>query len=70
MSNIAVKKETLPAKPAAEWEPARFMRQFFGWDPFREMSPLMRADGVELRPRLRGEGDPPKGTSSRRTSPA
>ncbi|MBK6513270.1 MAG: Hsp20/alpha crystallin family protein [Polyangiaceae bacterium] len=50
MSNIAVKKETLPAKPAAEWEPARFMRQFFGWDPFREMSPLMRADGSSFVP--------------------
>ena len=42
MSNIAVRKATegRPATLATNWEPSRLMREFFGWDPFREMSQL------------------------------
>jgi HSP20 family protein len=54
MSNITVKKESaVPQKAAAsvtEWEPARLMRQFFGWDPFREMSPLLRNEPAAFSP--------------------
>lgn len=50
MSNIAVKKDqpvvhTNP-RGSAEWEPSRIFRQFFGWDPFREMAPLQRDDAA------------------------
>ena len=43
MSNIAVRKEN-GNRPAAlatlepRWDPSRMVRDFFGWDPFREMS--------------------------------
>jgi HSP20 family protein len=42
MANITVRRknggEVIP--PATrEWEPARMLRDFFGWDPFREMVP-------------------------------
>lgn len=50
MSNIAVKKDAAVTKPAAEWDPSRFMRQFFGWDPFREMAPLYRAETATFAP--------------------
>ena len=41
MANIAVRKENgnKPA-PLATWEPSRMIRDFFGWDPFREMAPF------------------------------
>jgi len=53
MSNISVKKEThVTPKPAAvpDWDPARLMRQFFGWDPFREMSPMFRSEPAAFSP--------------------
>lgn len=44
MGNITVRKndgETSVAAPTArQWEPGRMMREFFGWDPFREMAPF------------------------------
>lgn len=43
MGNITVRKndETKLATPTArQWEPSRMMREFFGWDPFREMAPF------------------------------
>ena len=44
MGNITVRKndgETNVAVPTARpWEPGRMMREFFGWDPFREMAPF------------------------------
>ena len=48
MANISVRKEepsqvTTP-QSYDDWEPARLIRQFFGWDPFREMAPLLRRD--------------------------
>jgi HSP20 family protein len=45
MANVTVRKEaetrpaTLAQVPA--WEPSRMMRDFFGWDPFREMAPFI-----------------------------
>lgn len=48
MANIAVKKDdprTLSTGAGTqEWEPSRFIRQFFGFDPFRQMAPLARSD--------------------------
>lgn len=47
MANINVKREEptrAMATPSTEWEPSRMIRQFFGWDPFREMAPLARGD--------------------------
>ena len=46
MADIAVKKtnENKPAPlaaPEAPWEPFRMMRNLFGWDPFREMTPFI-----------------------------
>lgn len=46
MSNIAVRKNaeatnvtpSTPTMVQREWDPARWMRSFFGWDPFREMA--------------------------------
>lgn len=48
MSGIQVKKEEQPARatPNYEWDPARMMRQFFGWDPFKEMAPLARGEST------------------------
>jgi len=50
MANISVRKEeprTMPIQSTAnEWEPARLMRQFFGWDPFREMMPMLRSNEI------------------------
>lgn len=45
MANINVRREEQPRSTnitSTEWEPARVLRQFFGWDPFREMEPLLR----------------------------
>ena len=42
MANISVRKEneTRPQAPATtDWDPARWMRSFLTWDPFREMAP-------------------------------
>ena len=43
MANITVRRknggEVVPATAQREWEPLRMMRDFFGWDPFREMIP-------------------------------
>jgi HSP20 family protein len=54
MANINVRKEEpskLPVQSTAEdWEPARLMRQFFGWDPFREMMPMLRNDVTTFAP--------------------
>ncbi len=54
MSNINVRKddqrELSRASVTPEWEPARFIRQFFGMDPFRsvdpfrEMMPMLKPD--------------------------
>lgn len=44
MSNIAIRKNDQPpvsTSMSREWDPARIMRSFFGWDPFREMSPFV-----------------------------
>jgi HSP20 family protein len=45
MSNIVPRKENTGAvaRPQNEWEPIRMMRDFFGWDPFREMLPTFAA---------------------------
>src|SRR5689334_20210663 len=44
MANIEVRKEN-GNKPAAivpeRWDPTRMFRDFFGWDPFREMTPYV-----------------------------
>jgi HSP20 family protein len=37
MSNIIKKND----RGMSEWNPLRSMREFFGWDPFREMAPLL-----------------------------
>jgi HSP20 family protein len=53
MPNISVKREPesrAMAPAAPEWEPSRLIRQFFGWDPFREMAPLTRSDLVTFMP--------------------
>jgi HSP20 family protein len=47
MANINVRREEqgkAMTTGSPEWEPSRMIRQFFGWDPFREMAPLMRGD--------------------------
>lgn len=46
MANIAVRKEngnkpTTLATWEPRWDPSRMMRDFFGWDPFREMAPFV-----------------------------
>ena len=45
MSDIAVRKrnggETLGPVARREWEPLRLMREMLGWDPFREITPLL-----------------------------
>jgi HSP20 family protein len=52
MSNIAVRKanEGRPAQIAPAWEPSRLMREFFGWDPFREMTQLMPQGNASFIP--------------------
>ncbi|MBL8742176.1 MAG: Hsp20/alpha crystallin family protein, partial [Myxococcales bacterium] len=53
MSNINVRREEQQrglAPATSEWEPSRLVRQFFGWDPFRELSPLVRGDGGVFSP--------------------
>lgn len=50
MSNIAIRKNggevNRPAQasaqaPAQVWDPSQMIRNFFGWDPFREMVPSL-----------------------------
>lgn len=44
MANLLVRRnanEVAPIVPT-EWEPLRMMRELLGWDPFREMAPLMQ----------------------------
>jgi HSP20 family protein len=36
--------------PSADWEPSRWVKQFFGWDPFREMVPFSRAEMQTFSP--------------------
>ncbi len=51
MANIQVKKDEQAARSTGPgWDPSRFMQQFFGWDPFREMAPLLRADASTFSP--------------------
>lgn len=46
MANITVQKEGERGltRPRQEWDPASTIRQFFGWDPFQEMTPLLRQE--------------------------
>lgn len=53
MANISIRKEpkARPIAPIAEprWDPTRIVRDFFGWDPFREMTPFIpQAPGAFL----------------------
>ena len=55
MSNIAVRKENgnrsmQPSQSAPDWEPSRMIRQFFGWDPFSEMTPYASDDRYAFAP--------------------
>lgn len=53
MSNISVRKEesrTPAATPTNEPEPARWMRSFFNWDPFREMTPWLGDERLAFAP--------------------
>jgi HSP20 family protein len=54
MSEIAVRKrnggETFGSLARREWEPYRLVREMFGWDPFREIAPLLPAPGVGFAP--------------------
>jgi HSP20 family protein len=54
MSNIAVRKEQgnrmQSSQHPSEWEPSRLMRQFFGWDPFSEMTPFATDDRYAFAP--------------------
>lgn len=41
MANVAIRKESPELVPAVrDWEPFRMMRDFFRWDPFRELMPV------------------------------
>ncbi len=45
MANIMVRKNGGEQQGLArEIEPARWIRDFFGWDPFREMTPFLAAE--------------------------
>lgn len=55
MSNIAVRKENgnrmqSSQQNAPEWEPSRMIRQFFGWDPFSEMTPYAADERYAFAP--------------------
>lgn len=53
MSNISVRKDEptrTPTTTSTDWEPSRLMRQFFGWDPFRELAPFVRAEAAMFSP--------------------
>ncbi len=53
MANIQVKRDEQGkalAGPTSPWEPNSLVRQFFGWDPFREMAPLLRGDVSTFMP--------------------
>lgn len=53
MSNIAVKQnagEGLRTTTRRELEPLRLMRDMLGWDPFREIAPLMPASVAGFAP--------------------
>jgi HSP20 family protein len=49
MSQIAIrnKNEAPAAQPSYERDPFRLIRDFFRWDPFREMAPLWAAERAE-----------------------
>jgi HSP20 family protein len=45
MSNITVQRKSGQSEIARrEWEPFRAMRELLGWDPFREMAPVISAE--------------------------
>ncbi len=44
MANIMVRKNGGEQGVAREIEPARWIRDFLGWDPFREMSPFFATE--------------------------
>ena len=54
MSNIAVRKEAgsrlQSSQQGPEWEPSRLIRQFFGWDPFSEMTPFAADERYAFMP--------------------
>lgn len=52
MSDIRVRRDDVPARPQgpAYFDPTRFARQFFGWDPFREMAPVPLRGESEFMP--------------------
>ncbi len=54
MSNIAVRKENgnrmQSSQGGPEWDPSRLIRQFFGWDPFSEMTPYASEDRYSFAP--------------------
>jgi HSP20 family protein len=47
MANITVRKNE--GEERRELEPARWLRDFLGWDPFREMSPYYGAEARAMR---------------------
>ena len=54
MSEIAVRTrnggETLGSLARRDWEPFRLMREMLGWDPFREITPLLPAAAPAFAP--------------------
>lgn len=54
MANITIRREGgqgqgLPAR-RMEMDPFRWMRDMMGWDPFREMAPLLAAEREQFSP--------------------
>jgi HSP20 family protein len=53
MADIQVKKN-VPQQPiqtpATTWEPSRWLSRMMAWDPFREMTPFIPDERVELAP--------------------
>ena len=49
MSDVAVTKrnggENLSSLTRRDWEPLRLMREILGWDPFREIAPVLSPQG-------------------------
>lgn len=54
MSDIAVTKrnggESLGSLARRDWEPFRLMREMLGWDPFREIAPLVPVGAAAFAP--------------------
>ena len=53
MANISVRKENenrMQAPATTEWDPARWMRSFLTWDPFREMAPFAADERAGFMP--------------------